>query len=53
MPVSLVDALEEALRHLAGLDDDRPELPRHVHDVGLGRAHHMSQALLEKGNMTG
>ena len=52
MPVSLVDALEEALRHLAGLDDDRPELPRHVHDVGLGRAHHPSQALLMQGNVT-
>ena len=52
IPVSLVDALEEALRHLAGLDDDRPELPRHVHDVGLGRAHHPSQALLMQGNVT-
>ena len=51
IPVSLVDAFEEALRHLAGLDDDRPELPRHVHDVGLGRAHHMGQALSKQGKL--
>ena len=51
VPVSVVDAFEEALRHLARLDDHRAQLARRRQDVGLGRANHARQALLVNGTL--